>query len=98
MDHDKLRKALREVGIPDHLTCLLRNLYARQETTLRTLYGTADWLNIEKEYDRAVCCQPVYVTYTLSASGEMPGWMSYKLESRQAGGTAKTADMQMTPL
>ena len=53
---------------------------------------------LRKEYDRAVCCQPVYVTYTLSASGEMPGWMSYKLESRQAGGTAKTADMQMTPL
>ena len=68
MDHDKLRKALREVGIPDHLTCLLRNLYARQETTLRTLYGTADWLNIEKEYDRAVCCHPVCLTYTLSTS------------------------------
>ena len=68
MDHDKLRKALREVGIPDHLTCLLRNLYARQETTLRTLYGTTDWLNIEKEYDRAVCCHPVCLTYTLSTS------------------------------
>ena len=44
MDH----KALREMGIPDHLTCLLRNLYAGKETTVRTLYGTTDWFKIEK--------------------------------------------------
>ena len=49
MDHDKLKKTLREVGIPDHLTCLLRNLYAGQEATVRTLYGTTDWFKIEKE-------------------------------------------------
>ena len=42
VDHNKLRKALREVGIPDHLTCLLRNLYEGQEATVRTLYGTTD--------------------------------------------------------
>ena len=48
IDHDKLWKALREMGIPDHLTCLLRNLYAGQEATVRTLYGTTDWFRIEK--------------------------------------------------
>ena len=48
VDHDKLWKALREVGIPDHFTCLLRNLYAGQEATVRTLYGTTDWLGSRK--------------------------------------------------
>ena len=48
VDHDKLWKALREMGIPDHLTCLLRNLYVGQEATVRTLYGTTDWFKIEK--------------------------------------------------
>ena len=48
VDHDKLWKALTEMGIPDHLTCLLRNLYAGQEATIRTLYGTTDWFKIEK--------------------------------------------------
>ena len=48
MDHDKLQKTLREMGIPDHLTCLLRNLYVGQEATVRILYGTADWFKIEK--------------------------------------------------
>ena len=45
---DKVWKALREMGIPDHLTCLLRNLYAGQEATVRTLYGTTDWFKIQK--------------------------------------------------
>ena len=48
VDHNKLRKALKEMGIPDHLTCLLRNLYVTQEATVRTLYGTTDWFKIEK--------------------------------------------------
>ena len=48
-DHDKLLKILQEMGIPDHLTCLLRNLYVGQETTVRTGHGTTDWLQIEKE-------------------------------------------------
>ena len=48
MDHDKLWKALRDPGIPDHLTCLPRNLFADQEATVRTLYGTTDWFKIEK--------------------------------------------------
>ena len=48
VDHNKLWKILREMGIPDHLTCLLRNLYAGQEATVRTGYGTTDWFLIGK--------------------------------------------------
>ena len=48
MDHDKLWKAFRKMGIPDHLTCLLRNLYAGQKAAVRTLYGITDWLKIKK--------------------------------------------------
>ena len=48
MDHNKLGKILKEMGIPDHLTCLLRNLYAGQEATVRTGHGTTDWFQIRK--------------------------------------------------
>ena len=48
VDHDKLWKALREMGIPDHLTCPLRNLDVGQEATVRTLYGITDWFKVEK--------------------------------------------------
>ena len=48
VDHNKLWKILKEMGIPDHLTSLLRNLYAAQETTVRTRYGTMDWFKIKK--------------------------------------------------
>ena len=50
VDHNKLWKILKEVGIPDHLTCLLRNLYAGQEATVRTGHGTTDWFQIGKGY------------------------------------------------
>ena len=68
VDHDKLWKALREMRIPDHPTCLLRNLYVGQEATVRTLYGATDWFKVEKEYNWAVCCHPVCLTYVLSTS------------------------------
>ena len=48
VDHHKLWKILKEMGIPDHLTCLLRNLYAGQEATVRTGHGTTDWFQIGK--------------------------------------------------
>ena len=54
IDHNKLWKEPKEMGIPDHLTCLLRNLYAGQEATVRTLYGTTDWFRIEKGVQQ--CC------------------------------------------
>ena len=56
-------KILKEMGIADHLTCLLRNLYAGQETTVRTGHGTTDWFQIGKEYVEAVYCHPAYLAY-----------------------------------
>ena len=61
-------KILQEMGIPDHLTCLLRNLYAGQEATIRTRHGTKNWLKLGKEYGKAVYCHPVYLTYMHSTS------------------------------
>ena len=80
VDHNKLWKALEEMGIP--FTCLLRNLYVDQEATVRTLCGTTGWFRIEKGVWQGCLLSPVYLTYMLSTSWEMPGWMSYKLESR----------------
>ena len=51
------------MGIPDHLTCLLRNVCAGQEATVRTGHGTTEWFKIGKEYVKAVYCHPAYLTY-----------------------------------
>ena len=59
---------LKEMGIPDHLTCLLRNLYAGQKARVRTGHGTTDWFQIGKEYVKAVYCHPAYLTYMQSTS------------------------------
>ena len=67
VDHNKLWKILKEMGIPGHLTFLLRNLYADQEATVRIGHGT-DWFQIEKEYVKAVYCHPAYLTYMQSTS------------------------------
>ena len=90
MDHNKLWKILQEVRIPDHLTCLLINLYAGQEATVRTVHGT-------KEYFKAVYCHPAYLTYMQSTSGETLGWKKHKLESRLPGEISITSNMQMIP-
>ena len=55
-------KILKKMGIPDHLTCLLRKLYAGQEAIDRTGHGTTDWFQIGKEYVKAVYCHPAYLT------------------------------------
>ena len=68
VDRNKLWKILEEVGIPDHLTCLLRNLYAGQEATIRTGHGTTDWFQIRKEYVKAVYCHPASLIYMQSTS------------------------------
>ena len=85
VDHNKLWKILKEMGIPDHLTCLLRNFYAGQEATVRTSHGTTYWFKIGKEYNKAVYCHPVYLIYMQSISCELLGWMNHKLESRLPG-------------
>ena len=60
VDHNKLWKILKEMGIPDHLTCLLRNLFAGQEAIVRTGHGITDWFQIRKEYVKAIYCHPAY--------------------------------------
>ena len=84
-DNNKLWKILKEMGITDHLSCLLRNLYAGQETTVKTGHGTKDWNNgskLRKEYFKAIYCHPAYLMYMQNASCEMLGWMNHKLELR----------------
>ena len=68
VDHNKLWEILKEMGIPDHLTCLLRNLYAGQEATVRTGHGTTDWFQIGKGVCQAVYCHPAYLTSMQSTS------------------------------
>ena len=68
VDHNKLWKILQEMGIPDHLICLLRNLYAGQEATVRIGHGATDWLQIGKGYVKAVYCHPASLTYMQSTS------------------------------
>ena len=63
VDHNKLGKILKDMGIPDHLTCIFRNLYIGQEATVRTGHGTTDWFQIGKKYVKAVYCHPAYLTY-----------------------------------
>ena len=84
------------MGIPDHPTCLLRNLYAGQEATVRTRHGTTDGSKLGKEYAKAIYCYPAYLTYMQSTSCETQGWMNHKLESRLPGEISITSDMQMT--
>ena len=86
------------MGVPDHLICLLRNLYADQEATVRTGHEQLIGPKLGKEYDEAVYCHPVYLTYMQRISCEMLGWMNHKLESRLLGEISTTSDMQMIPL
>ena len=92
MDHNKLWKILKEMGILDHLTCHLRNLYAGEgETELDVEQQTGS--KSGKEYVKAICCHPAYLTYIQSTPCEMLGWMKNKLESRLPGEISITSDM-----
>ena len=90
VDPNKLHKIIQEMGISDHLTCLLRNLYAGQEATGTTGHGTVDWFQIGN--GKAEYCHP----YMQSSSCEM-GWMKHKLDSRLLGEISVTSDMLLTP-
>ena len=85
VDHNKLWKILKETGIPDHLTCLLRNLYAVQEATVRNGHGTTDWFQIGKGVHQGCILLPSLFNLYASTSCEMPGWMKHKLQSRLPG-------------
>ena len=85
MDQNKLWEILKEMGIPDRLTCLLRNLYAGQEQQLELDMEEQTSSKLRKEYVKAVYCHPAYLTSMQSTSCEMLGWMNHKLESRSLG-------------
>ena len=73
MDHNKLWKIIQEVRIPDHLTCLLRNVYAGQEATVRTRHGTTDWFQIGKEVHQGCifshCLFNLFAEYIMQNAG-----------------------------
>ena len=85
------------MGIPDHLTDPLRNLYAGQEATVRTGHGTTDWFQIGKGVYQGCILSPAYLTQVYGISCEMLGWMKHKLQSRLPGEILITSDMQRTP-
>ena len=103
VDHNKPWKILKEMGIANHLTCLLRNLYAGQEATVRTGHGTIDWFQIGKGVRQGCILSPClfdfYAEYIMRNAGleEMLDWKKLKLESRLPGEISITSDMQMTP-
>ena len=92
VDHNKLWKMLKEMGIADHLTCLLRNLYAGQEAPVRTRHGTTNWFQIGKGVRQGCILSPClfnfYEEYIMRNAG---------LESRLLGEISVTSDMQITP-
>ena len=93
VDHNKLWKILQEMGLPDHLSCLLRDLYAGQEATVGPDMEQQTGSKLGKEYVKAVYCHHAYLTYTQSTSCEMLDWMNHKLESRMLGEILTTFDM-----
>ena len=92
VDHNKL-EVLKEMGIPDHLTCLLRNLYAGQEATVRTGHGTMDWFQTGKEVSQGCILSPclfnLYAEYIMRNAGLEEA----QLESRLLGEISITSDM-----
>ena len=97
VDHNKLWTILKEIGIPDHLAYILRNVSAGQEATVRIGHGTVDWFRTVNGVRQGCNCHPAYNLLAECTSCEMLGWMNYKLESRLPGETSTTSDMQMTP-
>ena len=95
VNHNKVENSSTD-GNTDHLTCLLRNVYAGQEAIVRTGHGTTGSKS-RKKYVKAVYCHPAYLTYIQSTSCEVLAWIKHKLESRLPGEISITSDMQMTP-
>ena len=97
VDHNKLWKILKEMGIPDHLTCLLKNLYAGQEATVRTGHGTTDWFQIGKGVCQGCILSPClfnfYAEYIMRNAGLEEAQAGIKI----AGEISITSDMQMEP-
>ena len=94
---NKLWKILKELELPQHLTCLLRNLYAGQEATVRTGYGTIDWFQIGKGVHQGCILSPCLFNLYAEYMMENARLEKHKLESRLPGEISITSDMQMTP-
>ena len=85
------------MGIPDHLTCLLRNLYAGQEETVRTGHGTTDWFQIGKGVRQGCILSPCLFNLSAEYIMRNAGLEEAQLESRLPAEISITSDMQMTP-
>ena len=96
-DPNKLWTILKEMGIPDHLTCLLRNLYAGQEATVRTGHGTTDWFQIGKGVHQGCILSPCLFNCYAEYIMRNAGLEEAQAESRLLGEISITSDMQMTP-
>ena len=90
-------KILKEMGIPDHLTCLLRNLYAGQEATVRTGHGTADWFQIGKGVCQGCILSPCFFNFYAEYIMRNAGLEETQAGIKIAGRISITSDMQMTP-
>ena len=97
VDHNKLWKILKEKGIPDHLTCLLRNLYAGQEATVKTRHGTTDWFQIGKGVCQGCILSPSLFNLNAEYIMQNVRLDEAQIESRSLGEISTTSDMQMTP-
>ena len=97
VDHNKLWKILTEMGIPDHLTCLLRNLYAGQEATVRTGHGTTDWFQIGKEVRQGCILSPCLFDFCAEYNMRDTGLEEAQAGTSLLGETSITSDMQMIP-
>ena len=89
-------KILKEIGIPDHFTWLLEIYMQVKKQQLAPDMEQQTGSKLGKEYVKAVCCHPAYLTHVQSTSCEIPGWMKHKLESRLPGEISITSEMQMT--
>ena len=97
VNHNKLWKILKEVRIPGHFSCHLRNLFAGQEATVRTGNRTTDWFQIGKGVCQGCILSPCLFNFYAEYIMQNASWMKHKLESRLPGKISITSDMQMTP-
>ena len=96
VDHNKLWKILKVMGVPEHLTYFLRKEQVKkQQLELDMEQQTGS--KLEKEYIKAVYCHPAYLSHMQSTSCKMPGWMKHKLEPSLLGEISINSDMQMIP-
>ena len=95
VDYNKLWKILKEIGVPDHLTCLLRHLYSGQEATVRIGHGTSGWFKSGKGLCQGCILSPCLFNFYEECICDMLGWRKHKLESRLPGEISMTSDMQM---